>query len=182
MRAEMMEGYVTSADTGSEDLIRASRAALAEVCENDSIRFRLCSTMCEVLRRNIRNDRILVSAMEVMAFLFDAGIMQKHAIHFTDVQNDNFKWADLYSLIQKAHYKTGNVRKLEAAIKLYSGLAVVYPSALDKLLSLLLHPFPKVRNQAADSIFAVRGVCKGINWAKAKKVDVEELKKTLKQL
>jgi hypothetical protein len=179
---EMMEGYVTSADTGSEDLVRASRAALAEVCEDNDTRRRLCTTMCEVIRCNLGNDRILVSAMEVMAFLFDVGIIQRRlsvTLDPVDVPSDIMDWSDLYLLVQRAHYKTGSVRKLEAAIKLYSGLAEVYPKVLDKLVSLLLHPFPKVRNQAADSIFAARGVCKGVNWPKAKKMDVDVLRKEL---
>ena len=175
----MIEGYVTSADTGSEDLVRASRAALAEACQDDVLRLRIRNTMCEVLKRSLSNDRILVSAMEVIAFLFDAGIMQKNATGSVNVPGDTMNWSDLYLLIQKAHYKTGNVRRLEAAIKLYSGLVEVYPTALDKLIGLLLHPFPKVRNQAADSIFVIRGVCKGVNWAKAKKADVEDLKREL---
>ena len=54
--------------------------------------------------------------------------------------------------MQKAHYKTGNVRKLEAAIRLYGGLIEVYPPAAEKLTSMLLHPFPKIRNQVADTL------------------------------
>ena len=55
-------------------------------------------------------------------------------------------------LVQKAHYKTGNVRKLEAAIRLYGSLSEVYPPALQKLMTMVLHPFPKVRNQVVDTM------------------------------
>jgi hypothetical protein len=79
-------------------------------------------------------------------------------------------------LIQKAHFKTGNFRKLEAAVKLYGALAEVYPEALQKLSSMLLHPFPKLRYQVADTLFAVKGVGKGVDWVKAKKEDLETLR------
>lgn len=82
-------------------------------------------------------------------------------------------------LLQKAHYKTGNVRKLEAAIKLYGGLLQVYPEALEKLTSMLLHPFPKIRNHVTDMLFVARGVGKGVNWTKASKDDLKKLKEEL---
>lgn len=51
----------------------------------------------------------------------------------------------------------------------------VYPEALEKLTSMLLHPFPKVRNQVADVLFVARGVGKGINWTRAGKEDLRRL-------
>lgn len=89
------------------------------------------------------------------------------------------RWRSLYLVVQKAHYKTGNVRKLEAAIKLYGGLVQVYPEALEKLTSMLLHPFPKIRNQVADMLFVARGVGKGVNWIKATKEDLQRVKEEL---
>lgn len=55
----------------------------------------------------------------------------------------------------------------------------VYPLALEKLTSLLLHPFPKIRNQAADMLFVLRGVGKGVSWIKAGKEDLRRLKEEL---
>lgn len=52
----------------------------------------------------------------------------------------------------------------------------VYPEALNKLVSMVLHPFPRVRCHVVDTLFAVRGVGKGINWTKAGKEHVRELK------
>src|SRR5277367_5161682 len=78
----------------------------------------------------------------------------------TIIESNLIRWRSVYLLVQKAHYKTGNVRKLEAAIKVYGGLLQVYPEALEKLTSMLLHPFPKIRNQVADMMFAARGVGK----------------------
>ncbi|TAQ85333.1 hypothetical protein B7494_g6343 [Chlorociboria aeruginascens] len=121
---EMLEGYVSSADTGSEDLIRNSRAALVAFCETGNINL-ICETLLEVLEKNISNDRILVPTMEAIGFLFDAQIMQRSS------------------------------------------------------LNMLLHPFPKIRNQAAEELFVAKGVGKGVNWAKAGKAEVETLKDAL---
>lgn len=52
---------------------------------------------------------------------------------------------------------------------------------LDKLTSLLLHPFPKVRNEAADTLFAVTGMGKGVNWVKAGKEELRKLREELKE-
>jgi hypothetical protein len=71
------------------------------------------------------------------------------------------------------------MRKLEAAVKLYGGLLDVYPEASQKLTSMLLHKYPKVRNEAADTLFANKGVGKGVNWVKAKQVDLARLRETL---
>jgi tubulin-specific chaperone D len=99
--------------------------------------------------------------------------------HGIEADTNLLRWRSLYLLVQKAHYKTGNVRKLEAAIKVYGGLLQVYPEAFEKLTSMLLHPFPKIRNQVADMLFIARGVGKGVNWTKAGKEDLKRLKEEL---
>ena len=50
-------------------------------------------------------------------------------------------------LVQKCHYKTGNVAKLKAAIDVYTGIArfnQTRQEVLAKLTGMLLHPFPSV--------------------------------------
>ena len=77
-RDNLLEGFVTSADTGSEDLVRASRAALAEYCESDAAKLdSICGGLISIFKRHLKNDRILVPTMEVMGFLFDFQIMQR---------------------------------------------------------------------------------------------------------
>ncbi|KAF4622753.1 hypothetical protein G7Y89_g14271 [Cudoniella acicularis] len=145
---DLFEGYVLSADTGSQDLIRVSRAALVQFCEDEAGNIDIvCHALCKVLERNLSNDRVLVSTLEVISFLFDVQIMQKSTL----------KWSSLYFLIQKAHFKSSNVRKLEAAVRVYSGLLEVYPEPLKKLKSMLRHNFPKVRNLAEEELFVVTG-------------------------
>jgi tubulin-specific chaperone D len=77
-RLDLMEGYVTSADTGSEDLVRASRAAIAQLCQRGKTSTDVvCSCLSSIMKSNVGNDRVLVPAMEVLSFLFDVGIMSK---------------------------------------------------------------------------------------------------------
>jgi tubulin-specific chaperone D len=90
---ELFEGLVSSADTGSEDLIRVSRAALADFCEHersdgiilpeetDPSGF-VCECLLEVAKRNISNDRVLVPTLEAMSFLFDMGIIQRSGLKY----------------------------------------------------------------------------------------------------
>jgi tubulin-specific chaperone D len=94
--SDLLEGLVSSADTGSEDLIRVSRAALADFCDGTSrevtqarkslsqenARDLVCNSLLDVTKKNIANDRILVPALEVIGFLFDVGIMQGSSIKY----------------------------------------------------------------------------------------------------
>ena len=64
-------------------------------------------------------------------------------------------------------------------MKLYGGLLDVYPDASQKLTSMLLHKYPKVRNEAADTLLVKRDVGKGVSWVKAKQVDLVKLRETL---
>ena len=100
-------------------------------------------------------------------------------LHSWQLWTDFLRWRSVYLLVQKSHYKTGNVRKLEAAIKLYGSLVPVYPEALQKLTSMLLHPFPKIRNHVADVLFVAKGAGKGVNWMRAGKEDLRRLKEEL---
>jgi hypothetical protein len=69
-------------------LIRVSRSALADFCDGKTSRGEhlyapmdlkgfVCESLLEVAKRNILNDRVLVPTLEMMSFLFDAGIMQE---------------------------------------------------------------------------------------------------------
>lgn len=87
----LVEGYVTTADSGSEDLLRSARAALVEFCDESgsdvvgvsgrpsSNLTLVCGALVDVLNNAVAgaNERVVVSALEVIAFLFDAEIMQR---------------------------------------------------------------------------------------------------------
>jgi hypothetical protein len=64
-------------------------------------------------------------------------------------------------------------------VKLYGGLLDVYPDATQKLTSMLLHRYPKVRNEAADTLVVKRDVGKSVNWVKAKQIDLVKLREAL---
>lgn len=119
-------------------------------------------TLLALVQKHAANDRFLVPALEIISFLFEMRIMQ----------NCTISWKDLYLGVQKAHFKSTNVRKLEACVKLYGGLVEVYPRAMEKLTSMLVHPYPQIRNLVADIVFVRSGMGKGVNWTRAKQEDV----------
>ncbi|KAH0558993.1 hypothetical protein GP486_004392 [Trichoglossum hirsutum] len=102
----------------------------------------ICETLLEILKQNISNDRVSIPTLEVLAFLLDSRIIQR-------LQDTQFKWRSLLILVHKAHFKSGNVGKLGAAVKVYAGLVEISPIRQDvlvRLMSMLMHPFPKVNS------------------------------------
>ncbi|UNI21587.1 hypothetical protein JDV02_007562 [Purpureocillium takamizusanense] len=192
---ELLAGYVTSADTGNDDLVIASRAALTAFCEGPS-NARL-SLVCTALMHNLRErqgeDRVIVPTLEIIAFLFSCGLFQR------------CRHVDLRALClqtQKAGYKSGNVRKIVACVKVYGGVASMSVSdageggassggngsavqeARRRLGALLSHPWPRVRSVVVDELWALTGGINvpeeadgpavsspltGVDWAKADK-------------
>ncbi|TDZ38910.1 Tubulin-specific chaperone D [Colletotrichum spinosum] len=190
--AELLAGYVTSADTGNEDLVIASRAALADFCA-DQASPRNLSTACLALVGNLKTrhgqDRVVVPTLEIMAFLCHVGLFQKCAQ--VDLRN-------LCLQVQKAGYKTGNVRKLEACIKVYGCVAGFdadsvpaarrrdgIQEARKRLGALMFHPWPRVRSQVVDELWTLFGEGGGaeplmsVDWSKA---DKSSLNNVVRQL
>lgn len=80
---ELLSGYVTTAGAGSEDVVRASRAALVDFCLEDVANVDLiCITLSRLLGNKIEeaDERVLVPTLEVLVFLFDMGIAQTSSI------------------------------------------------------------------------------------------------------
>ncbi|KAG6009081.1 hypothetical protein E4U54_008612 [Claviceps lovelessii] len=112
---ELMAGLVTSADTGNDDLVIASRAALTDFCQASPRHLDLvCRSLMHNLRLHPTEDRIAVPTLEIVAFLFHVGLFQA-------ARGINLRQMCL--LVQKAGYKTGNVRKIMACAKVYGGIA-----------------------------------------------------------
>lgn len=169
LRFGLLSGYVTSAGVGSESVLLASRRALADFAESlplhdpttDS-RFTqsdLREGFKSLLHQNLSNDRILIPTLESLGFLLEANLLGVTPPVLEDKTpvEDNFNWRSILVLTQKAHYQSTNVQKLEAAIKVYAGLLDVdslRAPVTKKLLSMLLHPFPKVRRLIARSYVA----------------------------
>lgn len=173
--SSLLAGLATSADTGNEDLVIASRAAVAEICRisGDDL-----SKICMALFHNSKlyqgQDRVVVPTLELVAYLFQIGAAQR-------CRDLNLR--QLCLVTQKAGYKTGNVRKLEACIKVYGGIAssTTETTADEKvdtaasgmtselglkrkegiaesrrrLGALLVHPWPRVRNLVIDELWGL---------------------------
>jgi hypothetical protein len=98
--------------------------------------------------------------------------------------------------VQHSHYQSSNIRKIEACIKVYGGLVKVYPPTITKLVGMLKHKYPRVRERVAEELWMVSGVgdgkgkrkgddglgLKAIAWGKQlviKDEDIEPVEKAL---
>lgn len=180
--SQLMAGLVTSADTGQEDLVVTSRAAITEFCQESADNLHLvCSALIYNLKTYQAEDRIIVPTLEVIAYLFHAGIFQ---------QSQGISLRSLCLQTQKAGYKTGNVRKILACIKVYGCVASLGagtgaaaeqgpPEARKRLGALMFHPWPRVRMAVVDELWALMGSEEGVgdellgvDWGRADKDSV----------
>ncbi|EHK43261.1 hypothetical protein TRIATDRAFT_130872 [Trichoderma atroviride IMI 206040] len=194
--AGLMAGFVSSADTGNEDLIIDSRAALTDYCEQSPQKLQLvCSALLHNLKTCQGEDRIIVPTLEIIAFLFHVGLFQR-------CEGINYKSLCLQT--QKAGYKTGNVRKVAACIKVYGGIAAAgaesagddveagVKDARRRLGALMAHPWPRIRSAVVDEIWGLvdsgelddgdedgHGLT-GVDWTSADKSRVKALVTELK--
>lgn len=180
-----MAGFVTSADTGNEDLVITSRAALVEFCLKSETNLSLIgNTLLHNLKTYQADDRVLVPTLEIVAFLFNTGLFQRS----TDM---NLKALCLQT--QKAGYKSGNVRKLLACAKVYGGVAATDASlkspdpgvweARKRLGALMLHPWPRVRSAVIDELWGLAGddgeALTGVDWGTAEKGKINDMVRNL---
>ncbi|KAI0840867.1 tubulin folding cofactor D C terminal-domain-containing protein [Hypoxylon sp. FL0890] len=185
----LLAGLVTSADTGNEDLVIVSRAALADFCEESSENLKqICAALLRNLKQYQGQDRVVVPTLEVVSYLFHIGLLQRCP---------EINLRQLCVLTQKAAYKTGNVRKLEACIKVYGAIAGVDSGnevsgisselatkrregvleAKRRLGALMAHPWPRARSFVVDELWGLMGDdadAKGAkllatDWGKAEK-------------
>jgi len=169
IREAICIGFVSSAGMGSESVVQHSRSALLDFADTlpeesgpDSGAFKLgdfANCLLSILKSNLENERILLPLLEVVAFLFDMQVMQR-------LQQTSFKYTQLLaykmpaanslsfrillSYTQKAHFKSTHMQKLHLALDVYRGLggiASTRAETLTKVISMLLHPFPKVLAQ-----------------------------------
>lgn len=191
----LLAGYVTSADTGNEDLVIASRAALTTYCEKSQENLdRICTSLFRNMKAHQGLDRVIVQTLEIIAFLLFVGIYQRATT--VDVKG-------LCLQVQKAAYKSGNVRKLEACVKVYGGMAAMgndgaalapmanvvleqkrtegIAEARRRLGALMIHPWPRIRSSVVDVLwsFEIAGSkterLKGVDWGVAEKGSVKTL-------
>jgi hypothetical protein len=183
--AHLLSGYVTSADTGNEDLVIASRAALTEFCEASAENLDIvCAALIQNLKSYQVEDRIIVPTLEMVAFLFHVGLFQR---------SRNVNMRSLCLQAQKASYKASNIRKIEACVKVYGGVAAAGngesndgideaagQEARKRLGVLLFHPWPRVRTMVVDEVWNLIGedeehgqMLMGVDWGKADRTEIK---------
>ncbi|KAL0471618.1 tubulin folding cofactor D C terminal domain-containing protein [Neurospora intermedia] len=195
---ELLAGLVSSADTGNEELVIATRAALCDFCQQSKEK---TDAVCTALLRNLKSrqgqDRVLVPTLEITAFLLHVGIFQTC---------DKINYKSLCLQAQKACYKTGNVRKIEACIRVYGAVAALGRShgseqasvdgtdeqrkqegitdARKRLGALMMHPWPRIRSFVVDELWGLTSISlndpasqklKGVDWGQAEKGSVKSL-------
>ncbi|KAK3491844.1 tubulin folding cofactor D C terminal-domain-containing protein [Neurospora crassa] len=195
---ELLAGLVSSADTGNEELVIATRAALCDFCQQSKEK---TDAVCTALLRNLKSrqgqDRVLVPTLEITAFLLHVGIFQTC---------DQINYKSLCLQAQKACYKTGNVRKIEACIRVYGAVAALGRShgseqasvdgrdeqrkqegimdARKRLGALMMHPWPRIRSFVVDELWGLTSISlndpaaqklKGVDWGQAEKGSVKSL-------
>lgn len=194
--SELLSGYVTSADTGNETLVIASRAALCKFCEESSENLDLvAAALMRNLRQHQGQDRVLVPTLEIVSLLLNLGLLQ---------QTTEVDIRTLALLTQKSGYKSSNVRKLETCIKVYGAISRLsqqrdngngtceikarrveegVAEAKKRLGALMFHPWPRVKTWVVDELWTIFGdgqsdeegvdsvgvQLKGVDWGTAQK-------------
>ena len=77
----LLNGYVTSAGSGSESVLNASREAFVAYTDgcSPSELVIYCTNIVDTMQDNLSNDRLLVPIVDFLGFLFDAGVLLRLA-------------------------------------------------------------------------------------------------------
>ena len=117
---------------------------------------------------------------DLIAFLFHVGIFAR---------STSVDMRKLCLQTQRVGYKTGNVRKITACVKVYGGVAALSSGegseeARKRLGALMFHPWPRVRSAVVDEVwglglsgdeFTAKESLLGVDWSKADKGAVKGL-------
>ena len=164
----VLEGFAISAGSGTSATLPAARQTIAEAFEepfpinghdpsihNARNLVDIANALSTLLSGTLADDRVNIPLLELTAFLLDYNILQRLSNH-DSVSSIHFSFRRLLSLVQKSHFKSTSMPKLLAAVNVYSGLldvAEVRNDVLAKLIGMLLHPFPRVRDEAAKVLW-----------------------------
>jgi hypothetical protein len=74
LRVSLLEGCISAAGAGSEPLMRSARVALADHVGGSSASAlgRLSADLLAIIRTRMADDRVIIPALAVVAFLFDS--------------------------------------------------------------------------------------------------------------
>ncbi|KAF2966332.1 hypothetical protein GQX73_g7239 [Xylaria multiplex] len=183
--SSLLAGLVTSADTGNEDLVVETRTALAGLCEtSDEGLYQVYSSLLYNLRLYAGQDRVLVPTLEVIAYLSHIGLLQRcyntSYLASADITNSgrtgahHLKLKQLCLLVQKAAYKTGNVRKLEACIKVYGAIAALDTRATVKSATVRKSVTGISKNDSIDDVAGRLDTAKTLDLELAEERQEEE--------
>lgn len=124
--------------------MRVSRFALVRVLCDDSPKFegvRILETLVTLLEDSYTDERQVTSLLETIAFVLE------QQFELEGESESKLPARRLWNVVRKAHFKSTNIRKLEAAVKIYGALGArgdMRRNAVGKLKDLLLHPYPSV--------------------------------------
>lgn len=159
LRKPLFQGLATSAVAGSEGLIRSSRSALVRSIQEtgqETAAMAIIKDLMSILSENLQDDRYAIPVLELLAFLLDGfvcSIPDESVPRYTfSIQDLGGKLTSpslrrLFVLVQKAHFKSSNIARLEAAVRTYAPLSRIeqlHAEVLKKMTAMLLHPFPRV--------------------------------------
>ncbi|KAF1956014.1 hypothetical protein CC80DRAFT_83737 [Byssothecium circinans] len=153
-------GFVTSAGMGSESVVQNSRAALLDAIdtwpvdnsqgeETQISLLDVANCLLSLLKQSLETERVLLPLLDVLAFLSDMQVLER-------LTSTSFNFRALLSYTQKAHFKSTHMPKLHLALDIYRGLGTMPSTQVDtitKVTSMLLHPFPKIRIAAAETLW-----------------------------
>ncbi|KAJ8112998.1 hypothetical protein OPT61_g4769 [Boeremia exigua] len=161
IKEAICQGIVSSAGMASESVVQNCRAAILDFTTSlplmytpDAAHFTLvdfATCLLDLLKKELENDRVLLPVLEGWAYLFDMQIAHR-------LISTSFNFRTLLSYVQKAHFKSTHVQKLHLALDVYRGLGTVPAARADtmvKLTSMLMHPFPKIRITAAETLWVL---------------------------
>ncbi|KAF7587023.1 hypothetical protein BBP40_007845 [Aspergillus hancockii] len=173
LRLPLFQGLATSAVAGAEGLVRSTRSALVqsfngyEVEQRQGVVTAIIKDLMVALSDKLQDDRYAIPLLDFLAFLLDGYID-------SIPQSSEPSFRKLFVLVQKAHFKSSNVMRLEAATRVYAPLSRLEPlrtDVLKKMTAMLLHPFPRVRNGVAEYLFMETSLdaVKAEDWTKPPK-------------
>ena len=161
----LLEGCISSAGTGAEPLLQASRRALAALLKLTTVDHldELMDSFANILKSMLLENVNMHPALELLAFLLDLQIPKR-------LSETAFKWRNLLSTVQKSHHKSNDIPKILSALHVYRGLTDV-PSIrgeiFKKLISMLkTNPYPRVRLSVAEVLWVITAdsVLKDRDW------------------
>jgi len=168
MRNAILEGYASAAGLGNETLVAGAREALGSWLQGDEGRAQqVLETWMAVMTTRLSDERVAVALLELLAFVGAWGI-------YSFVRDEKFRWRGLVGLVMKAHYKSGSIARVLAAVACYGALGeveAVRDVVRKKVSEMGGHPWAKVRVAVGEVLWTweeseeKKSVMKEIDWS-----------------